>query len=277
MREERPAAVDAAQGRGVDPAVVVELVRATIARSPYPVLGIGIGTPASWTGTAPFARPPTSGGPTCRCAISWPTRPVFPCSSRTTRCRDPGRGSAPHRAARTWSSCTSVVASDAASSPAATGSPAPSRAGEIGHVTVGTDGGEDCPCGKQGCLETWLSTASQGGLDGPDGRDVVEIGGERLGVALAPIVAALDPSPSRPRRSEELLAPVLPVLERTLSERLLANPTSPSPSGLPRRRRTSSCVARRRTGPLGPARGRLTPLPRCTRAVRPHRPKRKTE
>ena len=45
VREERAAAVDAAQGRGVDPAVVVELVLATIARSPYPVLGIGIGTP----------------------------------------------------------------------------------------------------------------------------------------------------------------------------------------------------------------------------------------
>src|SRR6478736_4259381 len=40
VREERAAAVDAAQGRGVDPAVVVELVLATIARSPYPVLGI---------------------------------------------------------------------------------------------------------------------------------------------------------------------------------------------------------------------------------------------
>ena len=45
VREERAAAVDAAQGRGGDPAVVVELVLATIARSPYPVLGIGIGTP----------------------------------------------------------------------------------------------------------------------------------------------------------------------------------------------------------------------------------------
>src|SRR5688572_32482114 len=45
LREERAAAVDAAQGRGVDPAVVLELVRATLERSPYPVLGIGIGTP----------------------------------------------------------------------------------------------------------------------------------------------------------------------------------------------------------------------------------------
>ncbi len=32
-----------------------------------------------------------------------------------------------------------------------------SAAGEIGHVTVGTDGGEVCGCGNTGCLETWLS------------------------------------------------------------------------------------------------------------------------
>ena len=30
-------------------------------------------------------------------------------------------------------------------------------AGEIGHVVVGTDGGDECACGKRGCLETWLA------------------------------------------------------------------------------------------------------------------------
>ena len=30
-------------------------------------------------------------------------------------------------------------------------------AGEIGHVVVGTDGGPRCACGKDGCLEAWLS------------------------------------------------------------------------------------------------------------------------
>src|SRR6478736_8289006 len=30
-------------------------------------------------------------------------------------------------------------------------------AGEIGHVTVGTDGGPACVCGKVGCLEAWLA------------------------------------------------------------------------------------------------------------------------
>lgn len=32
--------------------------------------------------------------------------------------------------------------------------------GEIGHVTVGTDGGPVCVCGKVGCLEAWLSEPS---------------------------------------------------------------------------------------------------------------------
>src|SRR6187399_2200754 len=30
-------------------------------------------------------------------------------------------------------------------------------AGEIGHVTIGTDGGPVCVCGKVGCLEAWLA------------------------------------------------------------------------------------------------------------------------
>lgn len=68
-------------------------------------------------------------------------------------------------------------------------------AGEIGHVVVGTDGGEECACGKSGCLETWLAiprleariAANPGGRD-----DILARAGERLGIALAPVVGALD-------------------------------------------------------------------------------------
>lgn len=68
-------------------------------------------------------------------------------------------------------------------------------AGEIGHVVVGTDGGEPCACGKRGCLETWLAiprleariAASPGDRD-----DILARAGERLGIALAPVVGALD-------------------------------------------------------------------------------------
>ena len=70
-------------------------------------------------------------------------------------------------------------------------------AGEIGHVVVGTDGGAECVCGKTGCLETWLAvprlTAALAATTGPEQREkVLWAAGERLGIALAPVVAALD-------------------------------------------------------------------------------------
>ncbi|HEX7834319.1 MAG TPA: ROK family transcriptional regulator [Pseudolysinimonas sp.] len=70
-------------------------------------------------------------------------------------------------------------------------------AGEIGHVVVGTDGGDLCACGKVGCLETWLAiprlTAKLDAADGPAERDrILRRAGERLGIALAPVVGALD-------------------------------------------------------------------------------------
>jgi predicted NBD/HSP70 family sugar kinase len=103
-------------------------------------------------------------------------------------------------------------------------------AGEIGHVTVGTDGGEDCPCGKRGCLETWLSIPRlRAAVDAPGGQDLaaIDAAGERLGVALAPLVAALDLSEVVLAGPEDLLTPVLPVLRRTLADRLLADPEAP--------------------------------------------------
>lgn len=69
-------------------------------------------------------------------------------------------------------------------------------AGEIGHVVVGTDGGDVCACGKRGCLETWLSIPRlERALTGApaEARDrILEQAGERLGIALAPVVGALD-------------------------------------------------------------------------------------
>ncbi|MFB2582531.1 ROK family protein [Herbiconiux sp. P15] len=72
-------------------------------------------------------------------------------------------------------------------------------AGEIGHVVVGTDGGAVCACGKRGCLETWLSIPNLierlGRPENVDARErdaVLREAGERLGIALAPVVGALD-------------------------------------------------------------------------------------
>lgn len=68
-------------------------------------------------------------------------------------------------------------------------------AGEIGHVVVGTDGGLECVCGKHGCLETWLSTPrlEKAIAADPQSRDeIVTEAGQRLGIALAPVVGALN-------------------------------------------------------------------------------------
>ncbi|HEY4153033.1 MAG TPA: ROK family transcriptional regulator, partial [Pseudolysinimonas sp.] len=70
-------------------------------------------------------------------------------------------------------------------------------AGEIGHVVVGTDDGAACACGKVGCLETWLAAprldAALAAAADPEARTtILRRAGERLGIALAPVVGALD-------------------------------------------------------------------------------------
>lgn len=68
-------------------------------------------------------------------------------------------------------------------------------AGEIGHVVVGTDGGPRCACGKEGCLEAWLSVSRlSASIDAaPDSREeILRDAGTRMAIGIAPIVAALD-------------------------------------------------------------------------------------
>ncbi|MDJ0318959.1 ROK family transcriptional regulator [Pseudarthrobacter sp. PS3-L1] len=104
-------------------------------------------------------------------------------------------------------------------------------AGEIGHVTVGTDGGARCVCGKCGCLETWLSVpnleaATSEKVDAL--RDIVLIeAGQRLGIALAPIVGALNLSEVVLSGPLHLLGgPLLDAAAKTLRRRTLAEFTS---------------------------------------------------
>lgn len=75
-----------------------------------------------------------------------------------------------------------------------------SAAGELGHVVVGTDGGPVCACGRTSCLEAWISvpalTTRLAGINGPDAATtreaVLRDAGRRLGIVLAPVVAAFD-------------------------------------------------------------------------------------
>jgi predicted NBD/HSP70 family sugar kinase len=70
-------------------------------------------------------------------------------------------------------------------------------AGELGHVVVGDDAGPACACGKSGCLEAWLAEPrlerALAEAGDPDSKDhILREAGQRLGVALAPVVGALD-------------------------------------------------------------------------------------
>jgi predicted NBD/HSP70 family sugar kinase len=101
-------------------------------------------------------------------------------------------------------------------------------AGEIGHVTVGTDGGPLCVCGKVGCLEAWLAvpalTARLAAASDADAREgVLRDAGERLGIALAPIVGVLDVSEVVLSGPPELLdGPLSRATVETLRARTLA-------------------------------------------------------
>lgn len=67
-------------------------------------------------------------------------------------------------------------------------------AGEIGHVVI-DHGGAPCPCGKNGCLETWLSVPSlrrRMTEPGAEPDEVLAEAGRRLGMALSPVVGMLD-------------------------------------------------------------------------------------
>ncbi|MFC9691045.1 ROK family protein [Kribbella sp. NPDC056951] len=68
-------------------------------------------------------------------------------------------------------------------------------AGEIGHVTVDDDG-DDCVCGRRGCLDLAISAAHlQRRLDAvpeSDRATVLAAAGRALGIVLAPISSALN-------------------------------------------------------------------------------------
>ncbi|WP_228407097.1 ROK family transcriptional regulator [Leucobacter muris] len=90
--------------------------------------------------------------------------------------------------------------------------------GEIGQVMVGTDLGLEAPYSREQVLEHWLSvpplTRSLEAA-GPEGRDrVLREAGQRLGVALAPVVGALN-------LAEIVLAGPTELIEGTLADATL--------------------------------------------------------
>ena len=85
-------------------------------------------------------------------------------------------------------------------------------------------------CGKVGCLETWLSAPRlQKALadSGTDTEAALRAAGERLGIALAPVVGALDLSEVVLSGPLELVdGPLLSAVDDTLRHRMLARSAS---------------------------------------------------
>ncbi|MDJ1114162.1 ROK family transcriptional regulator [Microbacterium dauci] len=100
-------------------------------------------------------------------------------------------------------------------------------AGEIGHVVVGDDGAR-CVCGKDGCLETRLATprldAALAETAAPAEHDaVLADAGRWLGVALAPVVGALNLTEVVLSGPVQLLdGPLVEALTDTLRARTMA-------------------------------------------------------
>jgi len=107
-------------------------------------------------------------------------------------------------------------------------------AGEIGHVVVGTDGGAECACGKFGCLETWLAAprlsariaaAQASGDQSPEeaAEPILRQAGRHLGIALAPVVGALNLAEIVLSGPTELLdGPLAEATIETLRDRTMA-------------------------------------------------------
>jgi predicted NBD/HSP70 family sugar kinase len=112
-------------------------------------------------------------------------------------------------------------------------------AGEIGHVSVGTDEGPACACGRNGCLEAWLAAprltdelarvaASVAPGDDPAvaalaADHVLAEAGRRLGIVLAPVVGALNLREIVLSGPPELLGgPLMAATLETLQSRTMA-------------------------------------------------------
>lgn len=187
----------AAPGETLDPQVVLELTREAIATAGAPVIGIGVGSPGivAEDGSVELAT-----------ALGWQHVPLSDLLSRGTGLpvhvrNDADVAAQAHHALDDGTDDFILVklGPGVGAGIIIAGRPvlgAHRAAGELGHVSVGTDGGPLCRCGRQGCLETWVSVPSLAAvIDGPDPEQVdaaLRTAGQRLGIALGPIVAALD-------------------------------------------------------------------------------------
>lgn len=99
-----------------------------------------------------------------------------------------------------------------------------SAAGEIGHVRVDPDG-EQCACGRHGCLETHVAVPRlRRALHSPDAdaAAVFEAAGAVLGQALAPVVATLNLGEVVLSGPADIVEPLATATEEAVRDRVMA-------------------------------------------------------
>lgn len=101
-----------------------------------------------------------------------------------------------------------------------------SAAGEIGHVMIDEDG-ERCVCGRRGCLELAIAVPHirrRLSAAGTEQRDEVLVGaGRALGIALAPVISALNLNRVVLRGPEDIIdGPLLESTRATIRLRTMA-------------------------------------------------------
>ncbi|WP_120519896.1 ROK family transcriptional regulator [Arthrobacter celericrescens] len=217
---------------------VLELVAETAAKATAPLLGIGVGTPGIVSGDGVVLTAPNLG---------WnevPVRELLEQHTGLPTLVSNDADAAVHADHTFGGGCDDeilVKIGRGVGSGVIVGGRrargAHSAAGEIGHVTVGTDPGTLCVCGRTGCLETWMSVpsleralADAAAAEDPEAATAVvyKEAGERLAIALAPVVGVLDLAEvvlSGPRHL--LGGPLLDAVQQTLLSRLLHQDPQP--------------------------------------------------
>ncbi|MCU1425063.1 MAG: family transcriptional regulator [Microbacteriaceae bacterium] len=226
-RAESPASTDTKGALAVD--AVISLIDDLVSRSRVPIIGIGVGSPGIVDG-AGIVRKATN--------LGWADLDLAGIVARRFGAAGylVNDADAATLAERAWGGAGDDVIVIRVGRGVGAGAIIAGRlvrgsrfgAGEIGHVVVGTDGGEICTCGKTGCLETWLSvTTIRRQLEALPATDeagahaVHQAAGHRLGISLAPIVGLLDVSeivlsgPADVLTEEMALAVQTTIAERT--------------------------------------------------------------
>lgn len=214
--------------RGQDAVDAVhDLVRQLVTAATRPVLGIGVGSPGVVDAEGRVVDAPNLGWHDCPLAAGLAEafdRPVFVANDANTAVLGEHTfGDAGDGGLMLLRVGTGVGAGLVLEGALLHGHRA--AAGEIGHVVV-DPAGDECACGRRGCLETLLAVPRLRrrlkGLDAEGAAAALAAIGASLGATLAPVVGTLNLHELVLSGPRELLdGPLLDAADRTIRERTM--------------------------------------------------------